>query len=328
MSAVQPTLDQVVTELLTELGTRLPGPNGGLPPPTVTVDSVNERTVGLGNRTGHDDRGPLGLVPLKAGRLDATVRFQLWAADLVTVDAAILDLQKRLLEDKDQLWNEGFLRMTASGTTLAEEIASLAAWRKTADYQVLYEYFYEETNSADSLIARIPSDFDLEERDSAARATSVVTDEMVRWDQDGAPHLQVVGPGSLTKLSVLSFLAGAAPSGSVTVLRTFTGAAGVPAVHASPAAFFDAVGGAAPSERHAELVFPSIAAFLAALAVDGDPIEMGDWDLDDTVDDYQPRSLTLNPAIELPTAEDRLEVIHQHNFLDQVAVIYLRLSRG
>lgn len=325
---MQPSLDLVVADLLTELESRLPAPVGALPLPNVTVTELAERPVGLGNRSGFEDRGLLGLVPLKAGRLETEVRFQLWAADPVAVDAAVLDLQKELLEDKDELWNAGFLRLAASGTTLAERVDDLAAWRKTATYTLLYEYSYEETDSTESLIARIPINSDLEERNSTVQETSVVTDEMVRWDEEGSPDLRVGGPGRLSRLSALSFLpAGPAPTGNVTLLRTFIGAIGAPTPHAIPAAFFDAVGGPDPAERHAELVFPSIASFLAALAVDGDPIEMGDWDLDTTLDAYQPRSLPLDPAVELPTTDDRFELIHQNNSLDQVAVIYLRLSR-
>jgi len=93
------------------------------------------------------------------------------------------ELQDRLLADKDHLWALGILRLTNEQNPLAEHAPSLDAWRKTTDYRVLFEYQYRETE-AESLIARILIDINSQYNES-----TVVTDEMVRWDDLDAPTL-------------------------------------------------------------------------------------------------------------------------------------------
>ena len=322
-----PTLDQAVTLMLAELGALLPAPAPALPLPNVTVVRVEEKLVGLGRRRGTESRGPLGPVALKGGRLDSEVRFQLWAGSPDDVDSAVLDLQKGLLMASDTLRAAGFLRLASSATTLAEPIPPLGAWRKTTSFEVLFEYHFVDLDGAESLIASVPITSDLEASGSPARESSVEADSMVRWDNEAASPLVVRGPRRLATLAVVAFLPpGPPPAGAVTITRTFDGAAGPPLPQPTPAAFLAAVGGPEPDQRHASLTFPSVSAFLAALAPHGAPLEMGDWNLDTIPDAYEALSLGLEPDIELPAADDRLEVRHASPALGALAVLYLRLS--
>lgn len=182
-----------------------PGPGDPPPPrPSVSVVSVSERSVGFSNHRGTETRGAFPVAALKGVRLDALVRFQLWAADPGSVDALVSELQARLQGAGHDLRVAGFLKVGGEQTSLAEEAASLNAWRKTFDYRVLYEFHYRAEDEADSLIARIPVDINGEFNESM-----LVTDEMVRWDEHGAPDLRIVGrraPPSVRAVSILAFI--------------------------------------------------------------------------------------------------------------------------
>jgi len=321
------TLDQAVTDMMSELESRLPAPVPAVPPHNVTAVRIRERLAGLGRLRSTERRGLLGPVVLRAHRIEGEVRFQLWSSSSDAVDTAILDLQKGLLQADDALRTAGFLRFTATGTTLAEAVPAASAWRKTASFEVLYEATFEDSETADSLIARVPITSDLERPGSPGQETRVETDSMERWDDEGASPLVVRGPRRVGSLAALAFLPpGPAPAGAVTLTRTFDGAAGAPAALPTAAAFAAAVGGPAPAERHARLTFPSIPDFLAALAPAGAPLELGDWNLDTITDPYEAFSLPLEPTLELPSAGDRLEVRHANPALGAPAVVYLRLS--
>lgn len=242
-----PSLSAVVAEMLGHLGGRLPAPPPPpVPAPAVGIVELTERTVGLGNRRGNDGRGPFPLIALKGGRLDGTVRFQLWAANPPAVDAAVLALQQALLADRDALAAAGFLRLDGAGTTPAEPFADPAAWRGTADYRLLYEYRYAETEGAESLIARIPIAVDGE--------TTLVTDQMARWDTHGAPDLEVRRGGrrsaAVRGLYAVSFLPAGWDGEQVTV---------------------ESLTGGLLRQR----TFPDVRTLLAEFAPDGDPVELG-----------------------------------------------------
>ncbi len=325
-----PPLNQVVTDMLSVLSAKLPPSSPPLPDPNVTVASVDERMVGLGNRRGNEQRSGLPLIALKGGRLDAVVTMQLWANSPGDADTAVLDLQKELLRSRDELRALGFLQLSFQGhagteAPLAEHVAALNAWRKSTSVRLLYEYHYSDADAAHSLIARIPIHADPEERASANRETTLVSDEMVRWDNERAPVLSVHGPARLGRLTLLSFVAGTPPGGTVSLLRTFTGAPGPPTPFASLTAFLAAIGGDDPAQRHARLTFASPAAFIAALDPVVDSIELGDWDLDLAPDEYQIRDRPFAPGVHLPAPADHFTLSYQHAALDQTAVFYLRL---
>jgi hypothetical protein len=328
MTNNNPSLDQALTAMLDVLGDYLPPSVPLLPEPNVSVGSMNQRAVGLGNHRGTERRGSFATVALKGVRLDALIHMQLWAATPAEAEAAMSDLNTRLMADRDLLWGTGFLRLALEAAPPSEHVPALSAWRKQADYRVLYEYRYQEADGAESLIARIPIHSDPETQDSPQRETTVVTDEMIRWDDQATPLLVVRGPFSMGVLAALAFVPGTGPSGAVTLRRTFDGAGGPLTIYPTLAAFLGAVAAADAPDRHGQVAFPSLGDFLAAFTPAGDTVTLGDWNVDGVPDVYEPRVLVFEPAIQLPGAVDRLEVRHQSVAFDQVAVVYLRAIRG
>jgi hypothetical protein len=322
MANTAPPKEQVVSDLLDALRNYLPGPMPpSLPAPGVSIFSLQERTVGLGNRLGSETRNAFSINDLKGGRLDMVVCFQLWAATPEAVDLAINQLHGRLLAAKDELRVQGFLRLDAEETLLAEYISTLNAWRKTTKYRVLYEFRYSDTGGAESLIAQIPIKIDSEYSES-----TTVNDRMVRWDDRVAPPLELRGRFGVVRLSALAFIPGIAPSGTVTLRRTFDGAPGTPTSYPTLEDFLAAVAGSNPSERHGQFTFSALSDFLAAFDPGGEPVELGDWDENLVPDSYESRTLTFEPAIQLPTGADRLEINYQNPAFDRVAVVYLQVT--
>jgi hypothetical protein len=323
-----PSLDAVITQMLDRLLLVLPPPEDPLLPTAAQLVSVAERPLGLANRRGSETLGALGPISLKGGRLDAAVRFEVWGSQLVKADAAALALHGAVTGARDALRADGFLRTEGADFSAAEKDANTGSWRKTAAYRFLYEYQYLDADAAASLIVRIPAEADLEELGSPDRETTVITGGTVRWDDETAPVFGLRGPDSVAGLSVLTFVPGTAPTGAVTLLRTFDGAAGAPAAHPDLPTFLAAVAGPAPTERHARLTFPSLTDFLNALDPAVDSVELGDWDLNGVVDNYQIRPLTFAAAIGLPRFADRFEISYQTVLpatgFDHQAVLYLR----
>ncbi len=318
---------QVLQRMLDDLSGFLPPPVSGLPLPSIIVVSLNDAPVGVGNFIGEQTVGLLGRAVIKGGRLDAVLRFMLWGSGLPEVNATVLALQSNLLSAIQSLWNLGFLRFTALTSSAPVFDTTLNAWGRTADYSALYEYQYFPSDDAQSLISRIPVNADQEELDSPERETFTVVDEMARWDNETAPVLAVRGPMTSGRLAALAFAA-AMPTGAVALTRTFDGAAGAPVDHPTLASFLAALADPISPQRHARVTFPTFTDFLSQFSSVGDPVQLGDWDLDDTPDDYQGFELALDPPVTLPGVIDRLEVAYGDGTepLDQVAVLYLRLK--
>ncbi len=323
-----PSLDlpQVLQEMIAHLTGFLPPPIVGVPQPSVIILTLNDAPVGLGNFIGGEPRGPIGLVEVKGGRLDGGVRFMLWGNNMQEVNDAMLVLQADLLAAHQTLLGRGFLKFTAAASSNPQFDAALNAWSRTADYSLLYEYRYEDADAAQSLIARIPIHADSELINSPNRETTTVTDEMARWDDQTAPVLAVRGQATFSRLSVLVFVASALPTGSVTITRTFDGAAGPPAEFPTLAEFLAALADPVAPEHHARVVFATYSDFLAQFSPESAPLHLGDWNLDDIPDEYQGFDLELAPSIRLPKIFDRLEVMYEIGIepLNQVAVIYLQ----
>lgn len=318
-----PKLDDAVAAMLDALDDYLPPAAPPAPAPTVSLLGLTERAVGVGGHRGLESRGDFTVVELRGVRVEATIRFQVWGASPSAADAAARSLNASLLGDRELLWTAGFMRLALDSMAPAVSVAGTNAWRGDADYRVLFEYRGADTGGAESLISRIPIHSDPEERDSVARETSVVTDELTRWDELGAAPLVLRGRQSIRRITALSFLPPPEPSGSVAITRTFEGAP-APTAYASAAAFFDAVAGEAAPERNGRVGFATLPAFLAAFAASGDPVELGDWNADSALDSYEPRMLELDSPISLPSAADRLEIAYSSPAFDQVGVVYLR----
>lgn len=320
-----PTLTDVVADMLDELATRLPASPPAVPEPNVTLEEVAERRAGLGEHIGTERTGALGQLTLRGGRLAAQVRFQLWAATPGDVDAAMLNLHETLLDDAQALYAVGFLKLATAGTTLAEHVASIPAWRKTSTYTVLYEYHYAADDDAASLIVRIPVTHAVGADDAPAGQTETLTDAMVRWDDEAAEPLVIRGPGALSRLSALAWMPDPQPGGTVTFRRSSSAAP--PTELPDLDAFLTATTGAVPTHPDAQVTI----APADAIAALGPPVpgpSLGDWDADGSLDAYAGADRRLAPPIVLASVTDRFEIRYTPPGpgpgLDQTAVVYLR----
>lgn len=300
-----------------------PAPPAPLPRSSLSLVSVEERTVGLGARVGADTRGPFSVAELKGIRVESVVRYYIFSTTPDAVEVAVQDLTRRLLGDRNALRKAGFLQVSLKDTGATENVA-LNAWRAGVDFEVLYEFPYTDSDGAESLIARIPIDISGQFGES-----TLVHDEMVRWDNESAPGLALRGPSTIGKLSALRFTPAAVPTGAVKITRTFDGAAGPDPVYPDLASLLADISRPGNPERQGEVTFPSLTEFLDALSLSGGSITLGDWDKDLTPDIYESRALTLDPAVNLPSVEDRLEISYDltPSNIDFV-VVYLRATRG
>jgi hypothetical protein len=321
------TPGQALDAMLKALRKYLPPHDGSDPPPapTVSVISVTERALAVGNRRGTERRGLFPVVALKGCRLDAVVRFQLWANERDDVDAAIEELQRRLLADRDGLWADGFLRIGAEGTSPAEHVSPPDSWRKSTDYKVLYEFHYEDTDGAEGIIARIPIHSDLEVRDSLPRETTIVTDEMVRWGDGEAPVLEVTGTARsgvrVTGLAVLAHLPAGWTGNQVTLVRLDRRSVQLPTEYPTLEEFHAAVTHPVHPDRHARVTFGSVVDFLAEFEPAGGPIQLSVTD--GAPDEYQPATVAFDPPIRLETGDDLIQISVQDAAFAP-AVVYLR----
>lgn len=311
----------MLIQIFDALNMYLPPPVPPLPTPSLSAIGVTERTIGLGNRRGNETRGGIAVVALKGGRLDAVVRFQLWTSQFDEVETALIELRDRLEADKLNLRSQGFLRFALEAISPAEFNPNLNAWFKTLDYKVLYEFYYEDTDGAESLITGIPVAINGEYGES-----TIVTGDMVRWDNERSPKLVVQGPLMISSLTALVFIPGTTPTSAVILTRS-DGSASSPTIYPTLAAFLSAIADANAPTRNALVIFATFNDFLSAFQPGGDPVTLGDWNQDGVPDIYESRVLVMNPAIELASFTDRLEIAYQDTTLNQVAVVYLRARR-
>lgn len=325
-----PSLAVVLNTLLGVLQSHIPPAGVFLPPAGVSAISVQERTLGLGNQRGSERRGNFAAVVLKGGRLEGAARFELWGANPTEVDIRVNQLQGGLLAAKDALWSAGFLKLAAAGASSAEHLPPPNAWRRSVDYSFLYEYHYQDSDGAESLLARIPIHNDLEERGALVRETGVVTGRMVRWDDESAPDLEFAASASAgLRISGLASLA-TLPLGwsgqAVTLARLRRSSLAAPTSYPDLPTFLAGVNDPVSPDHHAQVSFPTVAAFLAAFSNAGASLELGDWDEDGTPDLYEPKSLAFSPPLQLATADDLFRLSYQDAALDAKAVVYLRTS--
>jgi hypothetical protein len=270
----------------------------------VSVVSITDRTVGLGNLRGTDLRASYPTILLKGGRLDAVVRFELWAADPASSSTAIVALQSRLLGARDTLRAGGFLSFATTNTSAAESVPTLNGWRQSIDLAVLYEYAYEDSDGAFGLIARIPAGID-----SVIAESMLLTDEMEIWNHpDGAPAFVVdrescpdlSGPGlPISSLAVLAYLPTGWDGHAVTITTS--------------------VGGVARQQ-----VFPSVRNFVNSFALAAQPVYLGD-------NPYRAGTLAFpflphfpDPLV-IQRRSDNLRISYADAAFDNVdAVVYLR----
>jgi hypothetical protein len=244
----------------------------------------------------------------------------LWGADPSTVDQAVMGLNASVFAKRDDLQSQGFLRLTFDGTAPAEEVPGLGAWRRSADYDVLYEFPYADTGDASSLIVGVP----VEESDPSQRWT--VSGDLTRWDNHQTPLLSVRGPATIVGVAALAFFPDVSqePTGAVRIARTFDGA---PApVNAGTLAAFIAQTTASTPARNVYVELPSLSALLANFTPDGSPFELGDSNNVGIRDRYVPTRLDLPSPMVLPAIADRLELSYLQPPFDRIAVVYIRAS--
>jgi hypothetical protein len=316
-----------LTGMLGLLDDFVPAPAPPLPDAAISVASLSERSVGLGGLRGLEFRERFQVAELKAIRLDALIRYDLWGDSPGVATQAAADVGASLLGARESLAAQGVLKLGLERVDPPDFATTLNAWRVAALYRILYEFPYQDAGDAESLIARIPIDLPAEEPGGPAEET-VVTDELTRWDDNSAPALVVRGPFGVGSLLALSWFSAGAPTGTVSVTRTFDGASGSPAAFGDLDAFFDAVSGPAPAATHARMAFPTLVDFLAAVGAAGVSVAIGDWDQDAVADLYVPRSRAVLPPLQLATAADRLEIAYGGAALDRPAIVYLRATRG
>jgi len=199
------------------LGRFLPPDRSGLPPNSLSLVSLAYRSGGIGGRHGLLRSGGFDVAELRGGWIEAVVRYDVWDADPAATAAAIATIQAAVLTGGLRLRREGVLHLQLVEVADGDR-GAIAGWRKTADYRVLYEYRFQDTDGAASLIARIPVDSGTDM--SLARALDVIHDWMVRWDDEGTPEL-VVRPAPrhtlrITGLLIAAFLPDGGPAGTVT----------------------------------------------------------------------------------------------------------------
>jgi hypothetical protein len=301
-----------------------PSPNPNPPPAaSLSLVSVVERPVGLGNYVGMDQRGPFSVAVLKGLRLEAVARYQLWAATPTDVEQAINDLITRLLGDRETLRQEGFLRVQLKHSGVSENVFAEDAWRQSVEFEVLFEFPFVDADDAESLMARIPITI----KDHINEST-LVTGDLTRWDNESAPSLPLRGTLHIGRLFALAFVPAAAPAGTVTLTRTFEGATGPPPIHPDLPAFLAAVTDPNNPAREGQVVFASLNAFLSAFTAAGDTVTLGDWDQNLLLDEYQALELPIEPPIKLPNVADRLEIAYDLTpSATDFAVVYLGVRR-
>jgi hypothetical protein len=324
-----------VTSMIGHLSGFLPNADA-----TLALLEAEERPVGVGNWQGNVERGPLAVLGVRGGRVQARVRFDLRGATPQAASAAVLQLQQRVRAARlDPLtpWIHDFLVLEPDGGEPASLQAPGGPWRQSAEYRVLFEYRYDDPEGTGSLIVRIPLELRGEHHEDDA-----VTRDLTRWDRFGAPPLRVRGPRTLTALSALVHPGGGFPHGQVTVLRTHDGAVGLPTFHGTFGKFWTEVQGGARHDAFVFLTLGGAASFMAAFA---DEDEDGNHVVDTvrlmdpagTPVDYRARVLRPPVPVRLAGPGERLEVSYldptltlvQDKFPDPSrTVVYLRAGRG
>jgi hypothetical protein len=297
----------------------VPAQISGLPPPSLTVAKAEVRSSGIGNYIGTSPRGSIAAVEQHATRVQAVARFSLWGFAASDVEDGVTALNAQIFDKRKDLAAQGFLKLSFDGAVPSEQTKDTTAWRRFADYDLLYEFAYEDDGGAEGLILPIAS------QDTPTGAQWSTTADFGRWDDVAAPLFSLRGPAIFTELAALTFFAAAAPTGIVTVKRTFDGAP-APADAGDLATFIAQTTASDAPERNVFVSFPSVSDLLAQFASDGPPFAMGDRESDGP-DVYQPSHLVFPAPLVLASVADRLELSYANQQFDQIAVVYLRAVR-
>lgn len=323
----EPALSDVMNDVLSTLSGYFNPPGGTLPPPSASFLSVTRKNPAIGNRVATDFRAGFPVSAIKAGHLDASVQLQVWAANPTGVETQMNDLQADILADRETLRGQGFIKLKNTETSPSEQIPSLNAWRKISHFDLLYEFQYQDSDGAESLIHRIPVASDLEAANTPDQETTTVIDSIQRWDNEEALPLRLIPRGRRTailQLQVLAFLPAAWPGDGVTLVRSTTDSVTAPNNYATLTDFGAAISGALPADSNAQIQFASVSDFVGALTAVGNTFPLGDWAADGNPDIYQAYEFRLDEPIILSRHNDFFRISYQSAAFDSGAVVYLR----
>ncbi len=196
----------------------LPPDAQDMPPNGVALAEFQHRSLGVGGRRGLRALGPMDVAELRGGWLDGVVRFDLWGPNPTVVNEGAQQIQAGLLGAGLELRRRGLLRLRLAASK-DEEFESPTRWRRTLDYSVLFEYRFEDSDGAASLIARIPVD-DETDHGAPSHGHTEIRDAMVHWDDAGAPALELLAqphaaPIRIRAVSIAAFLPGGGPAAQV-----------------------------------------------------------------------------------------------------------------
>src|SRR6516225_139598 len=135
----------------------VPAQVAGLPKPSLAMARAEMRNAGIGNYVGSTPHGAVVATDQQAVRVRATMRFTLWGFVAADVDDAVTTLTGNVLDKRDDLATQGFLKLSFTGSSPPEETKQPIAWRRMADYDVLYEFPYEDVGGAAGLIRPVQS---------------------------------------------------------------------------------------------------------------------------------------------------------------------------
>jgi hypothetical protein len=318
VSAVaEPVASDVMAAMMGALQPFVPGQIAGLPKPGVTLARAEMRAACIGNFIGTPPIGSIGSVEQHAVRVKALARFSLWGFAAVDTDQAAADLNTAIFAKRTDLAAQGFIKLSLESSPPSEHNKDPAAWRRFADYEMLYEFPYEDVGGAASLILPINA------KDTPTAAQWAVTGDLARWDDNAAPVFATRGAATIVGLAALTFIANPAdpPTGKVTITRTFDGAP-ASADAGTLAAFLAQITASPSPARNVFVSFASLSDFLNAFTSDGTSIAMGD-----NPAKYDSSHLDFPAPLVLASVADRLELSYEHPQFDRSAVVYLRAVR-
>lgn len=318
----EPAGNAAIAAMVAAFQPLLPPAVAGLPQPSLSVARAALRPSGIGNIIGTAPHGAIAAAEQHALHVTAVLRFMLWGFVASEADAAVTALTEQVFAQRTALTKQGFLRLDFDGSSPPEETRQPVAWRRFADYEVLYEFPYEDTGAAAGLILPIQA------QETTTGTVWNIVGDFGRWDDAAAPIFSLRGPAVFTALAALSFFAppGTPPDGSVTIARTFDGAPPPPA--AADLADFLAQTTVPNNPVHNLAVsFASLTDLLARFAPDGTPLALGDRDNDGVPDLYQPARLAFPAPLILGGVADRLELSFSQAKFDRIGVLYLRAVR-
>ena len=230
-------------------------------------------------------------------------------------------LTEAVLAGRETLEAEGFEELNLAGVSTTDHLAAVDAWRQTAEFDVLYEFRREASDSAGGLIARVP----VELREEWGRL--LVTGDVVLWDGEGTTPLVLAGSRVCRRPGDPGVPGRDSPDrrrqrhpdagGGHRVAR------GVPRRSTRSSPPCQGRGRPAPTPGWP---FASPMALIAALAASGETITFVDEAGAPRA--FESRARAFNPPIELGSAFDRLEVSFEAPHLEAGQVLYLRASRG